>query len=165
MRDDRLCYLPASEALGLFRSGELSPVELLRAIVARSERVEPRINAFTETFFEHAFAEALRAEARYLRARRGKGTRLRALEGLPLAIKDEVPVQGQRCTNGSLIYRDEVATETAIIAERLLAAGAIQHARTTTPEFCCATITASRLWGVSRNPWNLRYTPGGSSGG
>lgn len=91
--------------------------------------------------------------------------RLRALEGLPLVIKDEVPVEGQRCTNGSLIYRDEVATNTAIIAQRLLDAGAIQHARTTTPEFCCATITSSRLWGVSRNPWNRRYTPGGSSGG
>ena len=90
---------------------------------------------------------------------------MRALEGLPLVIKDEVPVEGQRCTNGSLIYRDEVATNTAIIAQRLLDAGAIQHARTTTPEFCCATITSSRLWGVSRNPWNRRYTPGGSSGG
>ncbi len=165
MSDEALCYLPATEALGLFRTGKLSPVELMRAIAARSERVQPVINAFTETFFEDALARAVQAEARYARARRGKGVRLRALEGLPLAIKDEVPVEGQRCTDGSLIHRDDVATETAIVAQRLLDAGAIQHARTTTPEFCCATITASRLWGVSRNPWNRRYTPGGSSGG
>ena len=135
------------------------------AIAARTERVEPAINAFTETFFESASAQAERAEARYARARRSKGVRLGALEGLPLVIKDEVPVEGQRCTNGSLIYREEVSTNTAIIAQRLLDAGAIQHARTTTPEFCCATITSSRLWGISRNPWNPRYTPGGSSGG
>ena len=132
----------------------------MNAIAARTEEVEPVINAFTETFFESAFAQAERAEARYARARRSKGVRLRALEGLPLVIKDEVPVEGQRCTDGSLIYRDEVATNTAITAQRLLDAGAIQHARTTTPEFCCATITSSRLWGISRNPWNRRYTPG-----
>jgi Asp-tRNA(Asn)/Glu-tRNA(Gln) amidotransferase A subunit family amidase len=137
----------------------------MAAIAARTERVEPAINAFTETFFDAALIEAERAEARYARARRSKGVRLRPLEGLPLAIKDEVPVAGQRNTNGSLIYRDDVATKTALIAQRLLDAGAIQHARTTTPEFCCATITSSRLWGVSRNPWNRRYTPGGSSGG
>jgi Asp-tRNA(Asn)/Glu-tRNA(Gln) amidotransferase A subunit family amidase len=137
----------------------------MQAIAARTERVEPAINAFTETYFEAALAQAARAETRYARSRRGKGVRLRALEGLPLAIKDEVPVAGQRCTNGSLIGSDDVATTTAIIAQRLLDAGAVQHARTTTPEFCCATITSSRLWGVSRNPWNRRYTPGGSSGG
>ena len=165
MGDEGLCYLSAGETLPMFESGKLSPVELMRAISARSERVEPALNAFSDTFFETALAEAERAESRYARARRGKGTRLRPLEGLPLAIKDEVPVEGQRCTNGSLVYRDHVATETAIIAQRLLDAGAIQHARTTTPEFCCATITSSRLFGVSRNPWNRRYTPGGSSGG
>jgi amidase len=165
MGDEQLCYLSAVEARAMFETGKLSPVELMRAIIARSERVEPAINAFTDTFFEAALAQAEQAETRYAQARRGKGTRLRPLEGLPLVIKDEVPVEGQRCTDGSLLFRDKIATETAISAQRLLGAGAIQHARTTTPEFCCATITSSRLFGVTRNPWNRRYTPGGSSGG
>jgi Asp-tRNA(Asn)/Glu-tRNA(Gln) amidotransferase A subunit family amidase len=165
MGDEQLCYLSAVEARAMFETGKLSPVELMRAIIARSERVEPAINAFTDTFFEAALVQAEQAETRFARARRGKGTRLRPLEGLPLAIKDEMPVEGQRCTDGSLVYRDRVATETAITAQRLLGAGAIQHARTTTPEFCCATITSSRLFGVTHNPWNRRYTPGGSSGG
>ncbi len=91
--DERLCYLSAGEALAMFETGKVSPVELMRAIIARSEQVEPALNAFTDTFFEAALAEAERAETRYARARRGKGARLRSLEGLPLVIKDEVPVE------------------------------------------------------------------------
>ena len=62
MEDERLCYLAASEALAMFETGKVSPVELMRAIIARSERVEPALNAFTDTFFETALAQAERAE-------------------------------------------------------------------------------------------------------
>ena len=91
--------------------------------------------------------------------------RLRPLEGLPVAIKDEAYIKGERMTNGSLIYKDNVSAETNPSIDRVLRAGAIMHARTATPEFSCAPCTHSRLWGVTRTPWNSRYSCGGSSGG
>ena len=161
MNDEDLCYLNAVEAIRMFRSRELSPVELMKAVIARAEAVEPTVNAFTDTFYEEALKQAAKAEARYAK----KTKRLRPLDGIPLAIKDEVPVEGRRVTSGSLVYKDTIADETATFAKRLLKAGAICHARTATPEFSCAAVTHSRLHGVTRNPWNPYYTPGGSSGG
>lgn len=160
MTDD-LHYLSASDALARFEARTLSPLELMRALIARAEQLEPEIHAFTETFYERALADAARAEARYAKPR----TRRRPLEGLPLAVKDESSIAGQRTTQGSLLYRDQVASHTSLCIERLLRAGAIVHARTATPEFSCAGVTHSRLHGVTRNPWNLAASPGGSSGG
>ncbi len=161
MTDLELCYLPATKVLRMFRARELSPVELMEAVIARAEMVEPTVNALCITTFERALEQAKEAELRYA----GHGPDPGPLEGLPIAIKDEVPVVGQPCSEGSLILKDEIADHTAPIAERLLAAGAIAHARTTTPEFSCAGFTHSRLWGVTRNPWNPEFSVGGSSGG
>src|SRR5882724_13575098 len=91
--------------------------------------------------------------------------RLRPLEGLPIAIRDEAYIKGERVTFGSLIYKDFVADETNPSIGRILKAGAIMHARSAAPEFSCAPYTHSRLWGVTRTPWNLDYSSGGSSGG
>lgn len=156
-----LAYLPATEALRRFRDRSLSPVELVTAVVARAEAVEPKVNALAERTFEEALAAAREAEARYA----GKGEAPRALEGLLVATKEEQPIAGRSSTDGSLAFKDEIADETHPVVERVLAAGGIVHARTTTPEFSCAGYTQSRLWGVTRNPWNLEYSPGGSSGG
>ena len=71
-----------------------------------------------------------------------------------MAVKDEVDVAGQPCTEGSLICKDVVADHTAACIQRIIDAGGIIHARSATPEFCCAAITDSRLWGTTRNPWN-----------
>jgi Asp-tRNA(Asn)/Glu-tRNA(Gln) amidotransferase A subunit family amidase len=160
MTDD-LCYLPASEALASFRARELSPVELMRATIDRVEAVDPVVNALPIRFFEEALAGAREAEARYA----GRGPEPGPLEGLPVAVKDEVDVAGQPCTEGSLILKDVVADRTAACIQRIIDAGGIIHARSSTPEFCCAALTDSRLWGVTRNPWNLALSPGGSSGG
>jgi len=89
----------------------------------------------------------------------------RPLEGVTVAIKDFHPVKGEITTFGSKIYRDYRPDHTAPTVQRLLDAGAIMHCRTTTPEFAHAGMRASPLWGITRNPWNLDYTPGGSSGG
>jgi aspartyl-tRNA(Asn)/glutamyl-tRNA(Gln) amidotransferase subunit A len=139
----------------------LSPVELMTAIVQRSEATEPRVNAFAEKLFEDALKQARAAEDRYA----GRGDPPRPLEGLPVAVKEEQPIAGHTLAEGSLLYRDNVAEVTHPVVERIIAAGGIIHARTTTPEFSCAGFTHSKLWGVTRNPWNLHYTPGGSSGG
>jgi len=154
-------YLTASEALALFHAGDLSPVELMQATIDRIEAVDGEVNALPILFFDEALEGARQAEARYA----GRGGRPRPLEGIPVAVKDEVEVAGQPCTEGSLILKDNVAERTAACVQRIIDAGGIIHARSATPEFCCAAITDSRLWGVTRNPWNLAYSPGGSSGG
>ncbi len=156
-----LCYLPATEALRLFRGRQLSPVELTEAMIARADAAEPGINAFAETFYEQALDQAKAAEARYA----GTGEPPRPLEGLLVAVKEEAPIAGQRNTLGSLPLRDMVAPQTAAFVQRILDAGGIVHARTTTPEFSCAPVTWTKLWGVTRNPWHREYSPGGSSGG
>ncbi|MFE7388651.1 amidase [Streptomyces sp. NPDC057582] len=156
-----LAYLPATEALRRFRDRSLSPVELMTAVIARAEAVEPKVNALAERTFDEALAAAREAEARYA----GKGEPPRPLEGLSVATKEEQPIAGRLATDGSLAFEHEVADETHPVIERILAVGGIVHARTTTPEFSCAAVTQSRLWGVTRNPWNLEFSPGGSSGG
>lgn len=158
---DDLYYLPGHEALRLFRSRALSPVELMQAVIARTEAVNPAINAFTETYFDRAIDEARAAEARYAKG----GDPNRPLDGLPLALKEEFRLAGTRRTSGSLIFKDRVDTDTDTMTQRLVNAGAIVHAKTTVPEFCLLGSTHSRQWGITRNPWNLEVTPGGSSGG
>jgi amidase len=156
-----LCYMTATEAIAAFKTRALSPVELLKAIIARCEQLEPKVNALTYTYFDRALEQAKAAESQYAR----RGGEPRPLEGVPVAIKDFHPVKGEITTFGSKIYRDYRPDHTAPTVQRLLDAGAIMHCRTTTPEFAHAGMTASPLWDITRNPWNLEYTPGGSSGG
>ena len=160
-----LPYLTATEALARFRARELSPVELMTAVIERAGAVEPVINAFAATRYDEALEAARAAEARYAGSGTGSGPPPRPLEGLPVAVKEEAPIAGQLNTLGSLPLRDVVADHTAAFAQRILDAGGIVHARTTTPEFSCAPVTWSKLWGVTRNPWQTAYSPGGSSGG
>jgi Asp-tRNA(Asn)/Glu-tRNA(Gln) amidotransferase A subunit family amidase len=156
-----LHHLSATEAIERFRSRELSPVELMEAVIARAGEVEQTVNALCHTFYDEALEQARKAEARYA----GRGEPPRPLEGIPTAVKEEEAIAGQPWTQGSLIYRDLVAEHTSPFARRHLEAGAIVHARSTAPEFSCAAFTQSRLWGVTRNPWNPAYGVGGSSGG
>ena len=157
---DDVCYVSATEARRLFQAKKLSPVELMKAVIAQAEKVEPSINAFAQTHYESALEQAQAAEAAYAR-----GRPVRQLEGIPVAVKEEAPIQGHKYTLGSLALKDGIADHTAVFAQRIIDAGGIVHARTTTPEFSCTAVTWSRLWGVTRNPWNLDFSPGGSSGG
>ncbi len=157
---DDLCYLSAAEALRLYRAKKLSPVEHLKALIKRAERLEPAINAFAFTYFDEALEQARAAEAAYHR-----GGTPRLLEGVALAVKDESFIEGKITTNGSLLLKGQVADRTSPFLQRLMDAGAIVHARTTAPEFSCSGTTHSKLFGVSRNPWNLECGCGGSTGG
>ncbi len=154
-----LAQLTAHEALALFRSRALSPVELTRAVIDRAQAVEPRINAFTYCFFDRALDAAREAETRYR-----QGTQ-RALEGLCVAVKDAGHIAGQPTSSGSLLGDDTPQAASSPVNQRVLEAGAIVHARSATPEYSCAAVTWSHRWGVTRNPWNPGMTPGGSSGG
>lgn len=161
MKNDDLIYMTASEAASLFRKKKLSPVELMTAVIERAEAVQPKINAFTFTHYDEALDLAKAAEAKFMK----KGGRVGVLEGLPVAVKDESWIAGKPTSYGSLITKDFIADKTSPNNERIMKAGGIVHARTATPEFSCASYTHSRLWGVTRNPWNRRFTTGGSSGG
>ena len=160
MNEIDLCYLPATELIKQFKDKSISPVELMQSMISRAEDTEPVVNAFSHRFFDVAMDQAKKAEHKY-----ATGKRTGPLEGLPVAIKDESEIKGQPCTSGSLPNKDYVASRTAVINQRIMRAGGIVHARTTTPEFSCAGYTHSKLYGVTRNPWNSAYTSGGSSGG
>jgi len=160
MSDDDLCYLTAAQALSQFRQGKLSPLDVLDAQIARAERYEPSINAFTDTYFEEARKKARESEARWKDPQSA-----RPLEGLTVAVKDSQAIAGKRTTHGSLTLADNIDTVTDPMIERLIGAGAIVHARSTTPEFCLSSVCQSRLWGKTVNPFNPAFGPGGSSGG
>lgn len=155
-----LYELDAVTCLSMFRRHELSPVELMRALIARTEQVNPQVNALTETFFDEALEAAQRAEAVYR-----QGGEAPALLGLPVATKEKHAIAGRRLSQGLVAHRYAVADESHPVVDRVAAAGGIVHARTTTPEYSCATVTHGPLWGVTRNPWDLSRSPGGSSGG
>ena len=159
MKDTTLPYMSARSVLAAFRSRDLSPVDYLEAMIARAEAVNPHINAWTDTYFEEARAEARKAETDY-----AKGT-ARMLDGLPVAVKDAQRVAGKRTTQGSYALEHHIDVQSDPMIERLQEAGAVIHARTTTPEFCLSGTCNSNLWGVTRNPFNHEYGPGGSSGG
>jgi aspartyl-tRNA(Asn)/glutamyl-tRNA(Gln) amidotransferase subunit A len=162
-------YLSAVEALRLFRSRELSPVELMESVVERTTETNGTVNAFTETMFDDALAAARDAEQRYQRRDYDGGNSGSAagsaLLGLPIATKEKHAIAGRSLSQGLLSCADDVAAADHPVVERIRAAGGIVHARTTSPEFSCATITHSPMWGITRNPWNPEYSPGGSSGG
>ena len=128
MESSDLHYLGAVEALRLMKEKRLSPVELMDAVIARAEAVNPRINAFSQCFFERAREQARAAEARY-----AAGRRTRALEGLPLAVKDEEPIEGLPASQGCMGLKNEIAAYSSYIVERCFRAGALMHLRTTTP--------------------------------
>ncbi len=161
MTEADLHYISACDAIAAFKARQLSPVELMTAVIVCAEAVTPKINAFTYTFFDRAMDQAKTAEARYTKT----DGRLRPLEDIPMVIKDETAIKGERTTFGSLIMKDNIDTKDSRIVERIKRAGATIHGRSCAPEFSCAGVTHSKLWGVTRNPWNLDYTPGGSSGG
>ncbi len=155
-----LCYMSATEAISLFKRRWLSPVELMEAVIKRADKVNGKVNSLTETHYEQALEKAKAAETKYR-----KREKVGPLEGIPLAVKDEAEIEGYISSSGSLPLKDNVAASTSYCVERSFDAGAIMHVRTTTPEFSCAGICHTKLWGVTGNPWNTAYTPGGSSGG
>lgn len=154
-----LHYMSAVDLLKAFTAKTISPVEALQAVQSRADEVEPTLNALIERDWEDNMIRARASAARYM-----AGEPVGALDGLPVVVKEEQPMIGRQQSSGSMVVHD-VASETHPVPERMLEAGAIIHARTTTPEFACAALCLSDKWGVTRNPWNTDYTPGGSSGG
>ena len=160
MTDRDLCFTAASELARLYRARKVSPLEVMRAVLARIDRVNPTLNAYVTVARE----SALRA-ARAATAALKKGARLGPLHGVPVSIKDLIPTKGIRTTWGSKVFEHHVPDEDAVTLERLKAAGAIVVGKTNTPEFGAGGNTFNAIFGATRNPWNPALTCGGSSGG
>ena len=157
--DESIAYLSASQLRDLYRAKELSPVDVARSLHDRIEWINPLLNAFTVVTPELAMEQAEAAEQSYV-----KGD-APPLAGVPVSIKDLTPTRGIRTSRGSLIDPHWVPTEDAPIVERLYAAGAIMLGKTNTPELGWKGDSGNRVYGPSFNPWNLKKSPGGSSGG
>jgi aspartyl-tRNA(Asn)/glutamyl-tRNA(Gln) amidotransferase subunit A len=156
---DDLCRLTATALIQLYAKGEASPVEVIRAVLARAEVVQSRFNAFVRLEHEAALAAAALSEQRWQ-----EGKPLGPLDGIPTTIKDIVWVKDGVASYGSRAPATQCVEDAPSVA-LLRAAGAIFLGITTTPEFGWKALTDSPLTGLTRNPWNPDLTPGGSSGG
>jgi aspartyl-tRNA(Asn)/glutamyl-tRNA(Gln) amidotransferase subunit A len=155
-----LWQLPASELRTKIAAKEISPVELMRAVLGRVERLQPVLNCFITVIADHAMLAAQDAEAVVMR-----GDKLGLLHGIPYAAKDLVNTAGVRTTFGSLLHEKNVPKEDAVAAARMKQAGALLFGKTTTPEFGHKALTDAPLFGRTRNAWSAERTSAGSSGG
>ena len=152
--------LDAATLSKLYAKGKLSPVETMKAVLRRTERVNPTINAF-----RHVAADASLKAARASERRWKKGEPLSPLDGVPVSIKELVRVNGWSASMGSKLTDKSPVDADAPAVARLREAGAIVFAQSTSSEYGHKGVTDSPLNGVTRNPWDLERTPGGSSGG
>ena len=151
----------ATELLALYRSGQASPTEATQAALARIDRLNPALLAFCHVAHDEALASAAASTERWQR-----GTPTGPLDGVPVSIKDLILARGWPTRRGSRTVDPQQPWDVdAPASARLREAGAVLLGKTTTPEFGCKGETNSPLTGVSRNPWDARKSPGGSSGG
>lgn len=157
-----LCFTPATELARLIRDRAVSPVEVTEAVLARIERLNPRLNAYCTVTAESALAEATAAEAAVV-----NGAALGPLHGVPISVKDLTYTQGVRTARGSRLWADYVPDEDAPVVERIKQAGAIILGKTNTPEFGWKGDSDNPVFGPTYNPWDVGHslTAGGSSGG
>jgi aspartyl-tRNA(Asn)/glutamyl-tRNA(Gln) amidotransferase subunit A len=153
-------FVPAHEVAAAVRRRDVSPVDVVRAALARIERLNPVLNAFVALRAEQALADAKALEARIAR-----GDDPGPLAGVPFGVKDEEDLAGFPTTYGSAPYREGPAAHDSTHVARLRLAGAIPIGKTNLPEFGSTAFTKNHLFGTTRNPWDIARTPGGSSGG
>lgn len=158
MQSDQLHCLTATEAVAALRKGELQPTDLIQAAISRIEDVDGEINALPIKAFERAFDQAKKFGGA------GNSEDLGILAGLPIAVKDYNDVAGVRTTYGSPIFAEHVAERSDATVARLERSGAIPIAKSNVPEWAGGH-TFNPVNGLTRNPWNLDRSAGGSSGG
>lgn len=156
-----IASLDAGQMTRQLRAGALSACEVMNGLYDQIEAVNPRVNALC-TVLPREEAVVLADEADH---RRAQGQNLGPLHGLPIACKDLANTRGIRTTFGSLPFKDNVPATDSLFVERLRAAGALIIGKTNTPEFGAGSNTFNSIFGVTRNPYDLSKTAGGSSGG
>jgi aspartyl-tRNA(Asn)/glutamyl-tRNA(Gln) amidotransferase subunit A len=159
--DLEIAYASAESLAEQFRSKALSPFEVAKVLLARLEALQPKLNAFCLVDGDGAMAAARAAEARWQR-----GEARGPLDGVPATVKDLLLMRGFPTLRGSLLVDpNQDWIEDAPAVARLREAGAVILGKTTTPEFGWKALGDSPLTGITRNPWDLARTPGGSSAG
>ena len=156
---EEICFAPATELAARIRQKSLSPVEVAQAHLDRIERLNPTLNAIV-FFAADPLAQAREAEAAVMR-----GDYLGPLHGVPYTLKDCIETAGMPMSLGSRIYDGYVSQRDAEVYTRLKAAGGILLGKTNMPEFALWWETDNEVFGLTRNPWDLDRTAGGSSGG
>jgi len=155
-----ICFMSVVDMAEAIKTKRLSPVEIMDAVLPRIEKLNPRVNAYCTLVAESARKQAREAEDRVM-----KGEELGPLHGVPVSIKDLIFTRDIRTTGGSKIYENFIPQQDAVVVERLKVGGAIVIGKTNTSEFGFMAVTDNRLFGATRNPWNLEFNAGGSSGG
>lgn len=155
-----IANLSATELAGLYRTKMLSPVEVAKDHLARRDQFEPQINAFIVRFDDEVIDAAKASEARWQ-----MGEPLSPLDGVPVTIKDNLVIKGVPCRRGSAVSPDHVEPEDSPVAARMREAGTLLLGKTTMPEYGWKGLSDSPLTGLTRNPWDLAMTTGGSSAG
>jgi amidase len=155
-----LWRLSAVEAVRLLKRREVSPLELIDAAAARIDATNPKINALVTLCYDRA-----RDHARRIMGERRADPPAHYLHGLPIAVKDGTDVAGVRCTSGSRIYADRIAPASDVVVQRLEANGAVVIGKSNLPEFAAGGNTFNDVFGATLNPWDVRTTSSGSSGG
>lgn len=159
--ENHFVYTPAGELANSIASGELTAREVMNAFYQRIEACNPKVNAIC-TLLDQAQALALADAAD---RDRSAGSTLGPLHGLPMAVKDLSATAGMRTTMGSPIFADHIPDEDSLLVQRLKQAGALVIGKTNTPEFGTGSHTFNPLFGITRNPYDLGRSAGGSSGG
>lgn len=155
-----VCFMSAVEMAGLIRKKQLSAREAVAMHLKRIEQLNSKVNAIVTLSAESAIAAAAKADEMQAR-KEGLGP----LHGLPVAHKDLLETRGIRTTFGSPLYANNIPAEDDIVVERMQRAGAITIGKTNTPEFGAGSQTFNKVFGATRNPYDLTKTCGGSSGG
>ncbi len=160
MKND-LCSLSATDLVRAYARKQLSPVEVTRAVLQRIEKLNPLLNAFCFLDSDASLREAKQSEKRW-----AKGSPQGLLDGVPVSIKDLLLTRGWPTLRGSKTIDPKGPwNDDAPVVARLREHGAVLLGKTTTPEFGWKGVTDGPLTGITRNPWNTKMTPGGSSGG
>src|SRR6266571_2795699 len=166
MNDADLAFASIKEIGKLFRKRKLSPVELTKLMLARIEKLNPKLNAYLTVTAELALAQARKAERELFAPRGRRGQRDRGpLHGIPISLKDNIYTAGIRTTAGSKILKDFVPQHDAQVVSQLKEAGAVLLVKTNMHEFAYGVTSNNPHFGPVRNPWDLSRIPGGSSGG
>src|SRR3984957_8955660 len=155
-----LCFTSAVDMAAMIRAKKLSAREALEEHLKQIDRVNPQVNAIVTLVADQATAAAARADEMQTR-----GEILGPLHGLPVAHKDLIETAGVRTTFGSPLFKDNVPTHDTLLVTRMRAAGAIFLGKTNVPEFGAGSQTFNRVFGATRNPYDLTKTCGGSPGG
>lgn len=155
-----LCFKSASELTALVSKRDISAQEVMSAHLDQIERINAQVNAICTLVADRAMDQSTQMDRDL-----GRGANFGLLQGLPIAIKDLNETKGIRTTYGSPIYADFVPDYDVLFIERLKAAGAIVIGKTNTPEFGAGSQTFNKVFGITRNPYDLTKTAGGSSGG